>query len=346
MQSQPRFVSFILALLIAVSTSVFCSQIPGTPFKTVLIVFLVALICSFVLIYFTFKNLIFSELYKLDGLIDKLKKKDFKISRKDLKSDLNPIQRLNDEISFFAAMKENEIEELKKLETYRREFIADVSHELKNPIFAAQGFIHTLIDGAIDDPEVNMKFLKKAAKSLDGLDELVQDLLTLSEIETGSAKMKKKQIDLFPLVNEVFDQLEKKAAKRNISLSTERNVDFPIVVNADPARIFQAIQNLVENGIKYGKEGGFVRVRLRSEKEYVEIEVADNGPGITVDDQKRIFERFYRIEKSRSKEKGGSGLGLAIVKHIIEAHKSKIKVYSNLEVGTNFSFKLYKKSAN
>lgn len=340
---QPRFVAFVLALLIALSTAAFCSLIPGTPGETIATTFLVAITSSFLLIYFTVEYLIFKELFKLNTLFEKLKKKDFKINRKDLNANLNPIRKLNDEISFFAAMKQKEIDDLKKNEAYRREFIADVSHELKTPIFAAQGFIHTLIDGALDDPEVNLKFLKKAAKSLDGLDELVQDLLTLSEIETGSAKMKKKPTDLFLIVNEAFDQLEKKAGKRNITLLAERNVEFPMVVEADPGRIFQVIQNLVENGIKYGHEDGWVKVILTNEDDFVRIEVADNGPGIPEEDQKRIFERFYRVEKSRSKEKGGSGLGLAIVKHIIEAHKSKIKISSSLEEGTRFSFKLYKK---
>jgi two-component system phosphate regulon sensor histidine kinase PhoR len=229
------------------------------------------------------------------------------------------------------------------VEEYRREFIADLSHELKTPIFAAQGFIHTLLDGAMDEPEINQKFLKKAAKSLDRLDELVQDILTLSEIETGSVKMKKAPIDLFQITNEVFEQLEKQAQKRNIVLLLDRNIEKPIIVDADPMRIFQVIRNLVENGIAYGKDGGLVKVSLLADKEGAEVWVTDDGPGIPDEDQKRIFERFYRVEKSRSKEKGGSGLGLAIVKQILEAHKTKIQVKSREGSGATFIFKLTRK---
>jgi len=325
---QPRFVSFLLSLFIAISTAAFCSLVPGTPTVSVATTFLVALTSSFLLIYFTVEYLIFRELFQINVLFEKLKKKDFKFPKDASKFKLNPIQSLNKEITLFAQLKQKEIEDLKKIENYRREFIADLSHELKTPIFAAQGYIHTLLDGAMDEPAVSEKFLKKAAKSLDSLDELVQDLLTLSEIETGSAKMKKEQFDLFQIVNEVFDQLEKKALKRNIILSVDRNVEKPILVEADQKRIFQVIRNLVENGIKYGyDEDGYVRVNLNTNSESVELIVSDNGPGIPEDDQKRIFERFYRVEKSRSKDKGGSGLGLAIAKQIIEAHKSKIVLH-------------------
>jgi two-component system phosphate regulon sensor histidine kinase PhoR len=340
---QPRFVAIILALLIASSTAAFCSLIPGTPKETVFTTFLVAVVSSFLLIHFTLEYVIFKELFKINALFEKLKRKDFKNAKGLSEFNLNPIKKLNSEITLFAILKEKEIEELKKIESYRREFIADLSHELKTPIFAAQGYIHTLLDGAMEDNEVNHKFLKKAAKSLDGLDEMVQDLLTLSELETGSVKMKKEPVDLFPVVTEVFEQLEKKAQKRKIALLVERNIEKPIVADVDPGRIFQVIRNLVENGIKYGNEDGFVKVSLINEKENIEILVTDDGPGIPDEDHKRIFDRFYRVEKSRSKDKGGSGLGLAIVKQILEAHKTKIYLMSKNQKGSTFSFKLYKK---
>lgn len=340
---QPRFIAFILALIIAISTASFCSLIPGTPKETLAISFLVALTSSFLLIYFTIEYLIFNELFKIHSLFEKIKKKEFNLKKSEFRSHLNPIKNLNDEIAGFAALKQKEIDDLKKIEAYRREFIADLSHELKTPIFAAQGFIHTLLDGAKDDSEVSEKFLKKAAKSLDGLDDLVQDLLTLSEIETGSVKMKKENFDLFVMVGDVFEQVEKKALKREISLVVERNVEKPILVFADPKRIFQVLLNLVENGIKYGLDGGHVSVKLQVEKEGVEIEVSDDGPGILESDQKRIFERFYRVEKSRSKDKGGSGLGLAIASKILEAHKSKIELTSKPGKGSKFVFRLNSK---
>lgn len=337
---QPRFISFVLALLIAGITAAFGSLIPNTPTETITISFLISLTSSFLLIYFTIEYLIFRELFKVHQLFGKIKKKEFNLKKSDFSSHLNPIKNLNEEIAGFAALKQKEIDELKKIEAYRREFIADLSHELKTPIFAAQGFIHTLLDGAMEDREVAEKFLKKAAKSLDGLDELVQDLLTLSEIETGSVKMKRESIDLFPMVTEVFDQLEKKASKRNIQLQLERNVEKPMVVFADPKRIAQVLINLIENGIKYGIEGGYVKVQLKAEKDGIEVSISDNGPGILEEDQKRIFERFYRVEKSRSKDKGGSGLGLAIANQIMEAHKTKIHLSSKPGKGSRFYFRL------
>lgn len=341
---QPRIISFLLALLIAGITAAFGSLIPNTPAETITISFLISLTSSFLLIYFTIEYLIFRELFKVHQLFGKIKKKEFNLKKSDVRSHLNPIKNLNEEIAGFAALKQKEIDELKKIEAYRREFIADLSHELKTPIFAAQGFIHTLLDGAMEDREVAEKFLKKAAKSLDGLDELVQDLLTLSEIETGSVKMKKESIDLYPMVSEVFDQLEKMASRRNIHLQLDRNVEKPMVVFADPKRISQVLINLVENGIKYGIEGGHVKVQLKAEKDGVEVSVSDNGPGIFEEDQKRIFERFYRVEKSRSKDKGGSGLGLAIANQIMEAHKTKIHLSSKPGKGSRFFFRLSAKN--
>lgn len=340
---QPRFVAMLLAIMIAGATAAFCSLIPGTPPETIFITFLVASTSSFLLIYFTIEYLIFRELFKISSRFEKLKKKEFKSVRNSPEFQLNPIKRLNNEISSFADLKQKEIEELKRIEAYRREFIADLSHELKTPIFAAQGFIHTLLDGAMDDEEVKEKFLKKAAKSLDGLDELVQDLLTLSEIETGSAKMKKQPTDLFQVATDVFEQLEKKSQKRNVKLLLERNVEKPIIADVDPVRMFQVIRNLVENGIKYGNQDGYVKVQLLAEKDYTEVSISDNGPGIPEEDQKRIFDRFYRVDKSRSKDKGGSGLGLAIVKQILEAHKSKIQLHSKPGKGSGFSFRLPKR---
>jgi two-component system phosphate regulon sensor histidine kinase PhoR len=343
---QPRFISFLLALAIAISTAAFCSLVPKTPAITIATTFLVAIASSFLLIYFTIEYLIFKELISIHAIFEKLKKKEFRIQKESGGFKINPIKKLNNEIALFAMVKQKEIEELKKIESYRKEFIADLSHELKTPIFAAQGYIHTLLDGAKDDPEVSEKFLKKAAKSLDGLDELVQDLLDLSEIETRSAKMRKDYFDIFQVVGEAFDQLEKKALKKNIVLLSERSVEKPIMVEADQKRIFQVILNLVENGIKYGQEGGFVKVYIQQEKESADIQVVDNGPGIPEEDQKRVFERFYRVEKSRSKDKGGSGLGLAICREIIEAHKSKITLASKPGKGSTFSFRLPVKKEN
>jgi two-component system phosphate regulon sensor histidine kinase PhoR len=239
------------------------------------------------------------------------------------------------------ATKEGEVQDLKKAAKYRQEFLADVSHELKTPIFAAQGFVHTLLDNPEEDLEIRMKFLEKAAKSLDGLDNLVQDLLTVSQIETGAIKIEKKKLNLRPLVEEIFEQVEGKAKKRNVKLKLIAPTGS-IQVKADAQRISQVILNLVVNGIKYGKEKGLVQVIVTEKKKVYTISVVDNGPGIPEEHLHRIFERFYRIDKSRAKNSGGTGLGLSIVKHIVQAHNSKISVQSEVDKGTRFEFKLEK----
>jgi len=228
------------------------------------------------------------------------------------------------------------------MEVFRREFLADVSHELKTPIFAAQGFIHTLLDGAMDDVKVRDKFLQKAAKSLDGLDALVKDLVALSQMETGQIKMHKERVDLRLITLEVCEQLENKAVLRNIGLKIKPDQMRHAWVKADNQRINQVMSNLIENAIKYGKEDGKVIIHFEEEKKHFIISVRDNGSGIPPEHLPRIFERFYRVDKSRSKEKGGTGLGLAIVKHILNAHGAKITVASKADKGTTFTFKLDK----
>lgn len=340
---QPRFISLILSLLIAGATAAFISLHPRTPSESIVLAFLVAFACSFLLIFLTIEFLIFRELLKINALFNKVKKKDFKISGDLTELNLNPLKKLNLEIAAYTMIKQKEIEELRKIEEYRKEFIADLSHELKTPVFAAQGFIHTLLDGAAEDTEVNKKFLEKAARSLDRLDELVQNLLVLSEIESGTAKMQISETDLALLIHEVFEQLEEKAARKKIKLELIRKGN-QFIAQADAVRMEQVFRNLIENSLKYGRENGWVKVQMESKRDLIEIEVEDNGQGIPADHHSRIFDRFYRIEKSRSKEKGGSGLGLAIVKRILEAHQSEIRVSSETDKGSLFRFKLKRAS--
>jgi two-component system phosphate regulon sensor histidine kinase PhoR len=340
MLSSPKGVSFLLALLIASFSALFLFLIAGSTQQTLGVSFVLTFVTAFISVYITLEFLIFREISRIYVLLDKLRAKDFKLPRKKVFKSANPLQRLNAEISAYATKKQQEIDELKKLEHYRREFLANVSHELKTPIFAAQGFIHTLIDGAVDDKSVRDKFLEKAARSLDGLDALVQDLLTLSQMEAGDIKMQYGKFDLNDLTQEVFDQLEERANSRRARLKFEKNYDKAIMVYADRQRIGQVLTNLIDNAIKYGNDGGRVIVEFESDKEHVAVTVKDDGPGIEPEHLKRIFERFYRIEKSRSRDKGGTGLGLAIVKHIMEAHKSKVSVSSKPGKGTQFRFKL------
>ncbi len=244
----------------------------------------------------------------------------------------------------YVDLKQLEIDQLKKMATYRQEFLADISHELKTPIFAAQGYVHTLLDGAIEDPQVKMRFLKKAAKSLDGLDILVQDLLTLSRLETGQIKMDVQSFSIYELALEVFEQLEDKSRRKNVKLGFGSGVYKDVMVNADYHRIFQVLRNLVLNGINYTDEDGRVVIDFVPTRDQVTIHIKDNGRGIPPEHLDRIFQRFYRVEKSRTKttNRGGTGLGLAIVKHILEQHGSQIRVKSTLDKGSDFYFDLPK----
>ena len=240
----------------------------------------------------------------------------------------------------YVTTKENEIEKLREHENFRREFLADISHELKTPLFAAQGFIHTLIDGAVEDNNVRERFLKKAANSLDGLDILVQDLLTISQIESGSITMHFGHFDIIQLTKELIEQIEGNAEKRGITLTLANTPHSEIYVYADRRRIYQVLANLVSNAIKYTKKDKEIIILFRMINNSVRCSVADQGYGISDEDLSRVFERFYRVDKSRSKEKGGTGLGLAIVKHIMEGHGIKVRVESKVKKGSTFSFDL------
>ncbi|MEM6362118.1 MAG: ATP-binding protein, partial [Bacteroidota bacterium] len=212
-------------------------------------------------------------------------------------------------------------------------------------IFAAQGFVHTLLDGAVKDKSVRHRFLKKAAKSLDGLDMLVQDLLVLSQIETGEIRMYFEYFDIKQMTADILEQFENKADKKDITISFEENIPNSVTVYGDWQRLNQVITNLLSNAIKYSNEGGKVTIDFDVDESKVGVTVRDNGEGIPKTDVDRIFERFYRVDKSRSREKGGTGLGLAIVKHILEGHKSTIHVKSEVGQGSVFSFKLPKEKA-
>jgi two-component system, OmpR family, phosphate regulon sensor histidine kinase PhoR len=339
-----KLISGFLGFVITLFTTLLYFFLGNTHYN-ILIISLVTFASSFSFIFLALEFFVFKEIKEIYSLLEKIKKKDYNINHKysrDIAETSNPLTLIKREISDFAENKQKEIDELKKLETFRREFLADVSHELKTPIFAAQGFVHTLIDGAIDDLEVRDKFLNKAANSLDGLNVLVEDLITISQLEIGEIKMQYQNFDIFKLTEDIFEPLEKSAKDRSAKLKFYKYSPKSCYVFADKLRIGQVMTNLIVNAIKYGKEKGTVLVSLTVEDNNVFVSVKDDGPGIEEKHLNRIFERFYRIEKSRSKDKGGSGLGLAIVKHILEAHKSKVFVSSKTGEGTIFSFKLKK----
>jgi len=256
----------------------------------------------------------------------------------DLETDLD---KVDEDVDQMINERQREIEELKSMESFRREFLGNVSHELKTPIFNIQGYIHTLIDGAIRDENVNMQYLQRSSKSVDRMINIVEDLEMISKIESNQLELEFTRWDIVDHLQELFDILEMKAKKRSVILSIN-NQSTNNFVEADRDKISQVLINLIENSIKYGNEGGHTKVRLFEMGENLLVEIADDGAGIPAEHLPRLFERFYRVDKSRSRSAGGTGLGLSIVKHIIEAHRQTINVRSTENVGTTFSFTLKK----
>ena len=254
----------------------------------------------------------------------------------------NVIEKVESEVANWIVKKEEDEKEYKRWTEYRRKYIGNVSHELKTPIFNIQGFLHSLIDGALYDENVNLSFLKKAAKNADRLQTIVEDLTLISDYESDSLILDMQPFGIKNLVQEVYEELERKAQKRNIKLKFKPGADDGFTVIADYESIRQVLINIIHNSIKYGREGGQTMVRFYRMGTNILIEVADTGIGIPEQSLPRIFDRFYRVDKGRSRKHGGSGLGLSIVKHIIEAHGQTINVRSKEGIGTTIGFTLKK----
>jgi two-component system, OmpR family, phosphate regulon sensor histidine kinase PhoR len=252
------------------------------------------------------------------------------------------IRNVEEEVQLFSIRKKAEIEQLKKMEQYRKEFLGDVSHELKTPIFNTQGYIETLLEGAINNPEVNILYLKKAAKNLDRLSAIVEDLVLISKHESGNLQLNFKKFDVVALIKEVFEAQEMTADLRDIHMTLHKDAPSKTEVKADKDKIETVLNNLVNNAIKYGREEGIVTASVFALEDYVLVEIHDDGPGIEEEHLPRLFDRFYRIDKHRSRYDGGTGLGLAICKHIMEAHGQSIQVRSIPQKGTTFSITLEK----
>ena len=250
---------------------------------------------------------------------------------------------LTKEVQKFATDKKLEIEMLKEREEYRREFLGNVSHELKTPLFTVQGYISTLLNGAMKDKTVRKKYLERAEKGVERLIYIVQDLDMITKLETGDLNLDLSEFDIVKEIQNVFDLLEMKATKKDIILLFDKKYRKPIYVSADQEKIQQVITNLIDNSIKYGKIGGSTEIGIEDViNNKVIINISDNGEGIEKQNIPRLFERFYRVDKSGARSEGGSGLGLSIVKHIIEAHNERIYVESTFSKGTQFSFTLEK----
>ena len=254
----------------------------------------------------------------------------------------NTLEDINDDVIEWAKATQAEIETLKSLESYRKNFVGNISHELKTPIFTIQGYLHTLLDGGLDDPDINKDYLNRAAKNTARLQNIVEDLETISRLESGREIIELRRFDIKALVQEVTDDIQSIANERGIKISFKEGADHPYGVHADREGIRQVLTNLLINSIKYGKDGGSTKVSLYNMENQILVEITDNGIGIEEKHLKHLFDRFYRVDTSRSRAIGGSGLGLSIVKHIIEAHNQTIHVRSTKGIGSTFGFTLDK----
>lgn len=306
----------------------------------ILLSFFITFISLFLLLYSFYYYTVSNELNKLSERIENRFLSNAIPQELNVLEDNDALDKLKQNISKLETEREKEIEQFKNLDSYRKEYLGNVSHEMKTPIFNIQGYLDTLIDGGINDPEINISYLKKADKSIERLINIIDDLETITQLETGGLQLDKDRFDIAALCKDIYGQLELNASKRNIRLCLDKKYDKPIWVMADKFRIRQVLANLITNSIKYGRENGETCIGIQYYADDVIVEIRDNGLGIEEKHLPRLFERFYRIDKGRSREQGGTGLGLAIVKHILEAHDKTIQVESKPGIGTTFTFSL------
>jgi len=302
------------------------------------IFFVLCYVVSFIVIQYRVENFIYKQVKKIYNDVRLLDANTF--DKKQITTDMSTLTK---EVERFAEDKKLEIETLRDRENYRKEFMGNVSHELKTPLFTVQGYILTLLDGAMKDKTVRKKYLQRANKGVERLIYIVKDLDMITKLEVGDLILYKEDFNIIELVQNVFDLLEMKATKKNITLTFDREYEDSIMVHADRERIQQVLTNLIENSIKYGKVDGTTEVSIENlVRNKVIVRVTDNGEGIEQEHIPRLFERFFRVDKSGNRKVGGSGLGLSIVKHLVEAHNEKIYVESQFGVGSEFSFTLEK----
>jgi two-component system phosphate regulon sensor histidine kinase PhoR len=304
-------------------------------------VFIICFTSCFFIFSYVLRIFIYRKIKLIYKTISSEKNSKAKALRQLISSE-DVIENVSQEVMEWHQSRADEIAELKRMENFRKEFLGNVSHELKTPLFNIQGYIHTLLEGALSDPEVNINYLQRAARSVERLCLIVDDLESISKLESGELVLDQRTFDLHELVADVFESSEMRAKEMNIRMAFKEGSDNPVYVIADKERIRQVFVNLVVNSIKYGRRGGTTLVGFYDMDENILIEITDNGIGIDSLHLARVFERFYRVDKSRSREQGGTGLGLSIVKHIIEAHNQRINVRSTHGIGTTFSLTLKK----
>lgn len=341
--TSPKFllllIAFVLAILLSAGIFIFYDVQTVPTWKLAAICFFISIFTSLFL-FICINTLVFKKVNQLFMTVKSFRSND------DEPIDHHfwgyEVENLNKEILAWADDRKNEIDRMKKLEVYRKEFLGNVSHELKTPIFNIQGYVLTLLDGGLEDENINRDYLMRAERSVDRMITIVDDLEAISQLETGELQLEPERFDVVALSKDILDAQEMKATGKGIILSLGEGSLKPMFVQADRFRIRQVLTNLVVNSVKYGKEYGETRIDFYDRGETILIEVTDNGIGIGQEHLPRLFERFYRVDKSRSREQGGTGLGLAIVKHIIEAHDQTISASSTEGEGTTFSFTLAK----
>ncbi|SDX64387.1 two-component system, OmpR family, phosphate regulon sensor histidine kinase PhoR [Lutibacter oricola] len=307
-------------------------------FWYILLFLIIVFIFTFIVTQFRIEKFIYQRVKKIYDNVSLLDSADFQ--KTSITSDIATLSR---EVEKFAKDKQLQIKNLNKREGYRREFLGNISHELKTPLFTVQGYLLTLSDGAINDAKIRDKYIDRANKGVERLIAIVKDLDMISKLEAADLNINKEPFDIVKLVKGIYDLLEIKAKKRNVTLLLDKHYHYPIMVIGDEERYEQVLTNLIVNSIKYGVIGGTTMVSIESfEKNKMLVKVTDNGEGIKAEDQSRLFERFYRVDRSRSRDQGGSGLGLSIVKHIVEAHGEEIFVKSEHKKGSEFSFTIEK----
>ncbi|MCC8424987.1 cell wall metabolism sensor histidine kinase WalK [Mucilaginibacter sp. UR6-11] len=340
-----RVLVFINALAVAITISAVNYYFQHKLYDMA-ITFVATIITSFIVFYYLIEKYVYSKIKLIYKLIHNLK------LGRDLRDALgehvssDPINDVEHEVKEWAREKKTEIEGLRTQEKFRRDFLSNISHEFKTPLFAIQGYIEALQDDDFDDRDLARQFLDKASKNVDRLSYLIKDLDEISKLESGELPINYTRFKINDLIKEVMESLEMKAKQHNIKLIFKQKYDEPIPVMADREKITQVLVNLIDNSFKYGKEGGNTWITLFDLHDQVLIEVTDDGMGIEEKYLPRLFERFFRTDTSRSRQIGGSGLGLAIVKHIVEAHQQTINVRSTEGVGSTFGFTLQKMKQN
>ena len=336
----PRQLSFFTALILSVPISVVIFIIDRN-WWVALISFAVILAASYLLISFVLERFIYRKIKLIYKFIYQTKATKKEETYYKYLLPKKSIDEVREDVEAWAKENKQEIELLRQNEQFRKEFLQNLSHEFKTPVFAIQGYVDTLLQGALENPEVNKKFLEKTATNVERLANLINDLDEISQLERGELFLSKQNFVIQDLAKEVFESLSIKAEQRHIKCNIKKGCESPLTVHADKEKIRQVMQNLIENSLKYGKDSGNIAASMyKTDGKHILIEISDDGNGIPEKHLPRIFERFYRTDEGRSIDVTGSGLGLAICKHIIEAHGQTIHVRSTENVGTTVGFTL------